>query len=237
MVSGKTRRQLIITGGWAHPFERTSPFLADVFLPAGFDSVIADDLDEAASILAGDQFDLITVYACWFGMSDKRYDAVRSEWARTSSPALRDGIASHLDARRGILALHTAPICFDDWPEWPAIVGGSWNWERSWHPQPGEMSVKPEGDHPIVHGIRPFSVVDERYTDLDVSPDVDVIAWTLADDRQAAIWTHSAGTARVVYDALGHDERSLGHADHAVVLRRCALWAAGATDAEVTASR
>ncbi|CAB4885863.1 unannotated protein [freshwater metagenome] len=236
-MSGTTRRQLIISGGWAHPFERTTPFLADVLRPAGFESVIADDLDEAAAALADGQFDLITVYACWFGMSDKRYDAVRSEWARTSSAELRDGIAAHLDAGRGVLALHTAPICFDDWDKWPGIVGGGWNWQRSWHPQPAEMSVEPDGDHPIVHGIHPFNVVDERYTDLDVSPDVDVIAWTVADDRQAAIWTHSVGAARVVYDSLGHDERSLGHTDHVTVLRRCALWAAGATDAEVTASR
>lgn len=236
-MSAQTRRQLIITGGWAHPFERTTPFLVNVFRTAGFESVVADDLDAAASLLATSEFDLVTVYACWFGMSDSRYDTVRSVWARTSPPALRSGIASHLDAGRGILALHTAPICFDDWPEWPKIVGGNWNWERSWHPQPGEMSVEPISEHPILSGIRPFSVVDERYTDLDVSPDAAVIAWSVAEDRQAAIWTHTLGTARVVYDALGHDERSLGHVDHSVVLRRCALWAAGASDAEVTATR
>lgn len=236
-MSGQSRCQLIITGGWAHPFARTSPFLAEVFRVAGFDCVIAEDLDKAASLLAAHKFDLVTIYACWFGMSDERYDTVRSEWARTSSPALRDGISSHVGAGRGILALHTAPICFDDWPEWPIIVGGNWNWQRSWHPQSGEMSVEPVGEHPIFNGIGPFNVVDERYTDLDVSPDVDVIAWSVAEDRQAAIWTHSVGTARVVYDALGHDERSLGHADHAVVLRRCALWAAGAADAEVSGMR
>ncbi len=236
-MSAPTRRQLIITGGWAHPFERTTPFLAEVFRTAGFDSVVADDLDVAASLLATNQFDLVTVYACWFGMSHSRYDAVRSEWARTSSPALRGGIASHLDAGRGILGMHTASICFDDWAEWPAIVGGNWNWERSWHPLPGEMLVEPTGDHPILSGIRPFSVVDERYTNLEVSPDVNVIAWSVAADRQAAMWIHTVGAGRVVYDALGHDERSLGHADHAVVLRRCALWAAGASDVEVTATR
>lgn len=231
------RRQLIISGGWAHPFERTTPFLAEVFLDAGIESVIVDDLDEAAAALASDRFDLLTVYACWFTMSDERYDAVRSEWARHSSPTLRAGITDHVGAGRGVLALHTAPICFDDWPEWSGIVGGSWSWGRSWHPQPGEMSVEPSSTHPIVRGIAPFDVVDERYTDLEVSPDVDVIAWSVADDRQPAIWTHTVGSARVVYDALGHDERSLGHEDHAVVLRRCALWAAGAPDAEVVDSQ
>ncbi len=236
-MTGHLRRQLIITGGWAHPFERTSRFLSDTLTGAGFRSDVADDLDDAAALLAANQFELVTVYACWFGMSDERYDTVRSEWARTSPEALRNGLSAHLGAGRGLLALHTAPICFDDWPEWPSILGGRWNWARSWHPQPAEMSVEPAGCHPIVDGIRPFDVVDERYTDLDVSADVDVIAWSIADDRQAALWTHSFGNARVVYDALGHDERSLGQTDHAVVLRRCALWAAGAPDAEVAATR
>lgn len=230
-------RQLIISGGWAHPFERTAPFLADVMRPGGFESAITHDLDEAARLLAEDSFDLITVYACWFGMEELRYDEVRSVWARSTSPDLRSGIEAHVAAGRGVLALHTAPICFDDWSYWPDLVGGAWNWQRSWHPQPDTMRVEPVGEHPIVHDIPPFGVVDERYTDLDVSPEVEVIAWTVDGDRQAAIWTHAAGTARVVYDALGHDERSLGHADHAVVLRRCGLWAVGTSDDVVRATR
>ena len=234
-MSEITRRQLIISGGWAHPFERTTPFLADVLLAAGFESVIAKDLDEAATLMANDKFDLLTVYACWFGMVDKRYESVRSEWARASSPALRSGIKSHLDDGRGLLALHTAPICFDDWSEWPAIVGGKWNWERSWHPKPGQISIQPRGEHPIVQGVQPFQIVDERYTDLDISSDVDVIAWSVADDQQAAIWTHSIGSARVVYDALGHDESSLSNPDQMTLLCRAALWAAHAQNSEVNA--
>jgi type 1 glutamine amidotransferase len=236
-MNAPRRRQLIISGGWAHPFERTAPFLADVMDPAGLDSTVALDLDEAAGLLAAHSFDLLTVYACWFTMADARYDEVRSLWARSTSEALAAGIAAHVAAGRGVLALHTAPICFDDWPQWPHIVGGAWNWQRSWHPQPGELMVEPVGRHPIVDNLAPFEVVDERYTDLDVSPDAEVIAWTVDGDRQAAIWTHTAGTARVVYDCLGHDERSLGHREHAVVLRRCALWAMGASDEEVTAIR
>lgn len=236
-MSAPSRRQLIISGGWAHPFDRTTPFLADVLRPAGFEATIANDVDEAADLVNRGSFDLLTVYACWFGMADARYDEVRSIWARQTSTALRSGIDAHVAAGRGVLALHTAPICFDDWPRWPGIVGGVWNWQRSWHPQPGDLVVETDDQHPIVRGLGTFGVVDERYTDLDVSGEAEVIAWTVDGDRQPAIWTHLAGTARVVYDALGHDERSLGHADHAVVLRRGALWAVGASDHEVAATR
>jgi uncharacterized protein len=235
-VTAPTRRQLIITGGWAHPFDRTAPYLADLMGGAAIGSEIADDLEAAAATLNAGSFDLVTVYACWFTMSDPRYDEVRDEWARATPTALREALGAHVDAGRGVLALHTAPICFDDWSAWPTIVGGGWNWDRSWHPQPAAIRIETDG-HPIVAGLDSFDVVDERYTDLDVSPGAEIIAWSVADDRQPAIWTHAAGNARVVYDALGHDERSLGQANHAAVLRRCALWAAGAPDAEVSAIR
>lgn len=205
--------------------------------PAGFEATIAQDLDEAADLLGQGPFDILTVYACWFGMADARYDEVRSIWARQTSTALRSGIDAHVSAGGGVLALHTAPICFDDWPRWPGIVGGAWNWQRSWHPQPGDLVVETDDEHPIVRGLGTFGVLDERYTDLDVSGEAEVIAWTVDGDRQPAIWTHLDGTARVVYDALGHDERSLGHAAHAVVLRRAALWAVGASDQEVATTR
>lgn len=236
-MSAPSRRQLIISGGWAHPFDRTAPFLADVLRPAGFEATIAHDVDEAADLVSQGSFDLLTVYACWFGMADARYDEVRSIWARQTPAALRSGIDAHVAEGGGVLALHTAPICFDDWPRWPGIVGGAWNWQRSWHPQPGDLVVETDDQHPIVRGLGTFGVVDERYTDLDVSGEAEVIAWTVDGDRQPAIWTHLDGTARVVYDALGHDERSLGHDDHAVVLRRAALWAVGASDHEVATTR
>lgn len=205
--------------------------------PAGFEATIAQDLHEAADLLGRGPFDLLTVYACWFGMADARYDEVRSIWSRQTPAALRSGIDAHVSAGGGVLALHTAPICFDDWPRWPGIVGGAWNWQRSWHPQPDELVVETDDEHPIVRGLGTFGVLDERYTDLDVSGEAEVIAWTVDGDRQPAIWTHLDGTARVVYDALGHDERSLGHADHAVVLRRAALWAVGTSDHEVATTR
>jgi type 1 glutamine amidotransferase len=41
------------------------------------------------------------------------------------------------------------------------------------------------------------------------------------------------GRGRVVYDALGHDERALSHESHRRLLRRAALWSLGRPYAEV----
>ncbi len=234
-------RQLVITGGWAHEFERTAPHLVEGAAKAGIRTDTIDDLDEAAMALASRDYDLLTVYACWFTMGHERYDQVRGEWSRRTPIALRDQIVAHVEDGGGLMAVHTAPICFDDWPLWGEILGGRWNWGRSWHPAPSVVEVDPMGTgagerHPIVDGLVAFQIVDERYSDLDVSPRSEVLAWSDAD-RQPALWTHRFGSARVVVDTLGHDERSLDQPDHATILRRSALWAAGFSDDAVRAMR
>ncbi|MBI5088031.1 MAG: ThuA domain-containing protein [Actinobacteria bacterium] len=238
---GSSIRQLLITGGWAHEFERTTPHLVQCAAAAGIRTDTTDDLEAAAATLAAHEYDLLTVYACWFTMGHERYDAVRDQWSRRTPTALREAIVSHLEAGRGLVALHTAPICFDDWPVWGEILGGRWNWDRSWHPAPGVVEVDPRSPaagerHPIVDGLEPFQVVDERYSALDVSSRSEVLAWSDAE-REPALWTHRYGRARVVVDTLGHDERSLDQPDHATILRRSAVWAAGSSDHAVRATR
>lgn len=227
-------QQLLITGGWAHDFDRTAPCLSVNLASAGIATVTVDDLDEAAAALASRDFDLVTVYACWFTMQDSKYDDTRGRWGRTTPGALRDQITRHVDRGRGILAVHTAPICFDDWPRWGELLGGRWQWGQSWHPQPTDVVVEPLGSHPIVQDIAPFTVTDERYSALAVDDSVEILAWS-DTEREPALWTNHVGSARVVVDTLGHDERSLTHPAHATMLRRCARWAAGLSDGDVVA--
>jgi hypothetical protein len=72
-----------------------------------------------------------------------------------------------------------------------------------------------------------FTVVDERYSDLVVADAVEVLAETVdASGHQPALWSHDVDGARVVYDALGHDRRSLDHDAHRRLIRAAASWAA-----------
>ncbi|MEV2273799.1 nitroreductase/quinone reductase family protein [Nonomuraea africana] len=41
-----------------------------------------------------------------------------------------------------------------------------WIWGKSYHPQLGWTSVRVNGSHPIVDGLRDFDLVDEVYSDL-----------------------------------------------------------------------
>jgi type 1 glutamine amidotransferase len=227
-------RNLIYTGGWAHPFERTAPVLARVLEAADVTSQITDRMATVRRALDLGNFDLFTVYACRFSMLDARYtEEQREEYAERIPPDVRTAIDAHVRRGGGVLALHTATLCFDDWPEWQQLIGGGWVWGQSFHPPLAVVDVEPAREHPIVHGVAHFVIEDEHYRCLDVASGSTVLAVAPFEGvAHPAMWT--AGP-RVFVDALGHDERSLTHPVHATVLRRAARWLTGAGDDAVQA--
>jgi len=44
--------------------------------------------------------------------------------------AIESTITQDIEGGGGLLALHTAVICFDDWAGWKALLGGQWRWGR-----------------------------------------------------------------------------------------------------------
>ena len=76
------------------------------------------------------------------------------------------------------------------------------------------------GAHPIVAGVTDFEVVDEIYTRLAYRDVVPLMTSVRRDEQQPLLWVRPFGGGTVVYDALGHDERSLGHPCQATIVRR-----------------
>jgi len=236
LVGVRTFRNLLITGGWAHPCARTAPRLVEILDATTSSHITTDtvwDLDDASRALAENEYDLITVFACWFTMQDARYnDEQRTTWARAIGPRLRAQLLAHRDAQRPLFALHTAPISFDDWPEWGEWMGGSWYWPASYHPPISEVRLAAADRHCIIAGVEKFNVVDECYSKLAVSPDVTVLYSGETDKHEAPeplVWIKQVG-GRVAYDALGHDVESLNVPAHATMIRRCAAWLLGEPD-------
>lgn len=231
-------RARILSGGVGHPFEATSAQVADLLDAVGIGADVTDDLAAGARSLRDDPVDLLVVNALRWRMQADRYAHLRDEWAFSLPEAARAAIDDHVAGGRGLLALHTAAICFDDWPGWGRLVGGAWNWDRSSHPPLGQVHVTVRTDaHPIVAGVGDFDVVDEVYGFLDQEPDVVGLVHSAHGGREhPLLWARGVGAARVVYDALGHDERSFAHPVHQRLVRRAALWASGADDATVEAT-
>lgn len=200
---------LLLTGGRGHPAEATASSLAQVFGDLGLGVDAADDVEVGLARLDPDRHGLLAVNALQFTMTDPRYDEVRDAEAFTLSPAGRSSIEAW-HARGGpVLALHTAVLCFDDWPTWAGLVGGRWDWSRSSHPPLGTVEVRVGSDE--------FTVVDECYQDLDVDSAVEVVA-TSADGHPLA-WFRDQGPGAVAVDLLGHDHRSLDNPGHRRLLR------------------
>ena len=228
---------LLLTGGHAHDFAATAQVVADLLATEGVTTEITQSLEDAfARMTAGARFDLLTVAAVRFRMLPERYAPLRGAFAFEMDSTGRRAILDHLGRGGGLLALHTAPICFDDWPEWGAIFGAVWDWDRSGHPPPLPSLVSVTGEvHPVTDGIDDFEVVDEIYHSLTTEPDVTPLAVSPHEGRpQPLVWTRTRGPARVAVDLLGHSRASLEHPAHATIVLRAALWALGRGDAEVS---
>jgi hypothetical protein len=219
-------RALVLTGGPGnHPFATTSKLLAEAIAEGGLTPTVTDDIEAGLAELDGCR--LLAVNALRWRMLDDRYAADRDAWAFTLSDAGREAIERFMAGGGLLLASHTAPICFDGWDAWGDIVGASWVWGTSSHPELGPAQVRVAGgSHPIVDGIpEHFEVIDEVYSRMDLRPDVEPLAWGRAyDEDQPLLWAREAAGGRVVYDALGHDERSLTHPAHARILRQAVAW-------------
>lgn len=233
-------RNLLLTGGPpGHPFAALAQTTAAALACDGIKTQIIDNVDTFVDVLSdpGHRPDLITVFTLRFLMEHPRYDDVRERWAETSTERTRQAIESYVAGGGGLLAVHTACVCFDDWAGWGDLLGASWDWEQSSHEPIGPALIaSTDVPHPITHGIGSFAITDEIYEALVTRSDFETLLTSRrAGAAQPLLWTRNHGDGRVVVDTLGHSIESLTLAAHDLVLRRSAQWAVGASDDAVRA--
>jgi type 1 glutamine amidotransferase len=223
---------VLFTGGVAHPFETAAPALAAILAAGGFEVRISVDLADIVNWLKESPEALLVIYALRWSMTQhEKYAVDRPRWGLELTTAARDRIAEHVRRGSGLLGVHTASICFDDWPEWRDVLGGAWQWGRSHHPALGPVRAHVDCRHFLAGDVTDFTLGDEVYTDLNLAPGIEVFGWAkhAADATpgpgQPALWTHRYGRGRVVYDSLGHDAQSLEQPAHRRLLQRAAAWA------------
>lgn len=222
---------MVLAGGvpHAHDFVATGAALAELCVEAGHTVRLVSHPEALPDALGA--ADALVVAALYWRMDGAAYDAWRDAWAYRTSAPVREAIDGFVGDGGGLLASHTASICFDDWPEWGDIVGGAWQWGTSAHPPLGDVQAAVVGGHPVVDGIgTTLDLVDEVYGDLALRPGLDVLvtARRAPDDAdQPVVWAHRYGAGRVVYDGFGHDARSLTHTGHARLIRQALEWITG----------
>jgi uncharacterized protein len=227
-------RAVVLSGGLTHDFPATTACLAELLAGQGVQADVRIDVDSALRALPGAA--LLVVNALRWTMTGpgtpRRYREQADAEGASPSPEARDALAAHLAAGGGLLGMHTASICFDDWPGWGEALGGAWVWGTSHHPPIGpEVAVEVAGAHPVVDGVDGFTVVDEVYGGLALRPDVDGLLAAPQPGTGAPahplLWAREHGGGRVVYDALGHHPPSYAVPEHREIVRRAIRWTTG----------
>lgn len=201
-----------------HPFARTSARLAELLDEAGFTASVEEDVDRGFADLRG-----VDLLVCNFGAPRE---------AAPEDERSRQGLLEYLSRGAPLLALHVVATSLPSVPEWEAILGGIWVRGTTMHPPLDLAHIHVHADrHAIVAPVRDFDVEDERYTHLRVAPDLVPLAGHLeAGAEQPLLWARHYRGAPVVFDALGHDERSYAAPEHREIVRRAARWLVGRLD-------
>jgi type 1 glutamine amidotransferase len=215
-------KNLILSGGVAHEYEKTSPVLMDVLKEANIESEIYESFDivEGGGI---HDFDILTLncvrWTCsqvpkWHDKCFKLSEKTREHFLKF----FKDG--------KGMLALHCATICFDDWPEFYKILGARWEWEHSGHSplQDNKMIIKSK-ENPITKGLSDFTIFDELYTYPKIYDSINPLIEAVWEDvAQPILWTRNYGRGRICYNALGHGVEAFENSTNRELLKRGALW-------------
>lgn len=147
----------------------------------------------------------------------------------------------------GVVVLHDGVVAADQ-NEWcKSIIGGTWIWEKS---APGHTQTRwHEGDvglffvdqeHPITRGVSNFDWKDEVYNQLEMLPDVHVLAHSFIDvfNIWPQLWTYERtlqdGTApyRAFVSIPGHEYDVFKTPHYRALLLRGIAWAGKRANAD-----
>lgn len=220
-----TDRAVLFSGGVGHPFDETSPLLAELIGESGLETRIETDLDAALGELRGAR--LLAVNALYWTMTQhEKYAPLREQWATSLSDAHMQIIHDFVSDGGRLFVLHTGTICWDNQPGWLQLMGGGWDWQQSHHPRLGKFTVAlTQIGSRMANGAVSFEVVDEAYHNLAPGADCTVLATAdLGQGPQPLAWLRGTGRGKVAVDALGHDSRSLTQPVHRRLIRGQLDW-------------
>ena len=151
----------------------------------------------------------------------------------------------------GLVVIHAAAVSNDP-PWWKSVVGGSWVPKvTKWKEGPMDLYFTENqyigGGHPITRGAANFHLDDEIYYDMDLAPEVRVLATSYtpnvrdgkkpADggkahiyDIQPQMWTYEKDGSRAVVSIPGHLYGTFALPNYRAILLRSIAWAGKRTN-------
>ena len=137
-----------------------------------------------------------------------------------------------------LLVFHHSICGYDNWPAYREIAGGAYlfknmeidgkTWPPSAYKHDVEMKIAvTDKSHPITQGLDGFTIFDEAYKGVYVSPKAHVLLTTEhpLSTKQVA-WTHNYGKSPVFTILLGHDKHAYGNKNLQTLIKQGIEWLA-----------
>ena len=190
----------------------------------------------AASVSAFEMLDECELFVAmglhWTGMD--------AEWAGKMEyhPLLgahQEAFNAYVASGRPIIAHHGGIASYDDWPRYDELLGFTWVWGQTTHSPLGDHKVEVhKTGHPIVEGLQNYTLFDELYYNVQVTPGMEAAVQATAEwDGQprpmiiTAEGGRLAGAGRTVYLANGHDMRAFAAPALRQIWVNAVRWALG----------
>ena len=206
---------LMLVGGPAHDFEELPLKLAEKL---GVDGDVRTRVTH--EIKDFNQANLADVDVMMFNCCIKEMppESVR----RAIIAALADG--------KGLVAMHCAFWCFQQWPEWREIVGGIFEVHDKYGPV---EAVVVDGQNPILQGVpNRFMFEDEAYVVVERSENERALVNGVKTHGghptpEALVWTKRYLGSRIFAIMFGHDAKSQLDPVFLMMLRNGIRWSDG----------
>lgn len=161
-----------------------------------------------------------------------RYDVLVLYDSSEIDEPKQKNVRAFVEAGKGVVVLHHA-ICSNlKWLWWgEEVVGGRWRFApetpTTTYSHDERIPVRVAKRHPVTEGVSDFTILDETYKDLQISPKVDALLTTdhPKSDRAVA-WLGPHRFARVVYVQFGHDANAHRDPNYIRLVRNAVAWTA-----------
>jgi type 1 glutamine amidotransferase len=205
-------RVLVLCGDYWHPGHVARQGLGPL-VQAGFSFDWSEDPREW-SVEVMHSYPLVVFARANEGASDERRPWMTGEIELAFKEYVRKG--------NGLLVIHSGSASYAKFPVLTALLGGAF----THHPAQCQVTLEPQGSHPLAAGVSPFTVFDEHYF-MDREPDTEVFMASRSEHGvQPAGWTRREGQGRVCLLTPGHNLEVWLHPAYQALLQKAFHWTA-----------
>lgn len=142
----------------------------------------------------------------------------------------KENLAKFTQRGGGLVVIHTAAVS-NDTAWWKSAIGGAWVHDKTkWREGQMALHFPKQGVHAITKGAADFAMDDEIYYNLDLSPDIQVLATSDTGDGdpkiQPQMWTYETENHRAFVTLPGHWYGTFSRPNYRAILLRGICWAA-----------